>query len=136
MSVSKLTVLLPPVDYSLNNPDVLSKYKDAAEIAHRVLEAVVKMAVEGATVLSLCQEGDKLLEEETQKVYKGKKISKGTTFIVVFPFHLLLIDCIGFWWFTGICSSHSRSWSLFITAEILTKARFDRNCFPHHCFPQ
>lgn len=67
------------VDYTLNNPDVISKYKDAAGIAHRVLEAVVKLAVEGATVLSLCQEGDKLLDEETQKVYKGKKISKGMT---------------------------------------------------------
>lgn len=77
---------------------MLSKYKDAAGIAHRVLEAVVKLAVDGATVLSLCQEGDKLLEEETQKVYKGKKITKGTAFIVVFQFHLSLMDCIGLWW--------------------------------------
>jgi len=28
--------------------------------------------------LELCQQGDKLLEEETSKVYKGKKIPKGT----------------------------------------------------------
>lgn len=33
--------------------------------------------VEGAKVLSICQNGDKLLDEEVAKVYKGKKISKG-----------------------------------------------------------
>lgn len=88
---------------------MFSKYKDAAEIAHRVLEAVIKLAVDGATVLSLCQEGDKLLDEETQKVYKGKKISKGMTFIVAVLFHLLLVNCVGSWEFTGICESYLRS---------------------------
>jgi curved DNA binding protein len=68
------------VDYSLANPDVLSKYKDAAAIAHRVLDAVLKLAVNGVTVLSICEQGDKLLEEETAKVYKGKKICKGIAF--------------------------------------------------------
>lgn len=87
---------------------MFSKYKDAAEIAHRVLEAVIKLAVDGATVLSLCQEGDKLLDEETQKVYKGKKISKGMTFIVVVLFHLLLMNCVGFWEFARICGSYLR----------------------------
>lgn len=43
------------------------------------------MAVDGATVLSLCEQGDKLLEEETAKIYKGKKISKGMVLIRDFP---------------------------------------------------
>lgn len=34
--------------------------------------------VEGAKIIELCQQGDKLLEEEISKVYKGKKIQKGT----------------------------------------------------------
>lgn len=57
----------------------LTKYNDAAAIAHRVLAKVCKLATEGdgATILSLCEQGDKLLEEECAKVYKGKKISKG-----------------------------------------------------------
>jgi methionyl aminopeptidase len=38
---------------------------------------VTSWAVEGANILSLCEKGDKLLEEETAKVYKGKKINKG-----------------------------------------------------------
>ncbi|KAL9598957.1 MAG: hypothetical protein Q9219_004140 [cf. Caloplaca sp. 3 TL-2023] len=65
------------VDYTLNNPDTLTKYKTAAQISHKVLEAVTGWCVEGAKVLSICQRGDKLLEEEVAKVYKGKKISKG-----------------------------------------------------------
>ena len=31
------------VDYTLNNPDTLTKYKTAAQISHRVLEAVTGM---------------------------------------------------------------------------------------------
>lgn len=33
--------------------------------------------VEGAKVIEICQRGDKLLEDEIAKVYKGKKVSKG-----------------------------------------------------------
>ncbi|KAF3933505.1 hypothetical protein ABW20_dc0101186 [Dactylellina cionopaga] len=66
--------------YTLANPDTLTKYKTAAEISNKVLSAVVALAHEGATVLSLCEAGDKLLEEETGKVFKGKDIKKGVSF--------------------------------------------------------
>lgn len=36
-----------------------------------------KLCVEGAKILEICQKGDKLLEDEVAKVYKGKKITKG-----------------------------------------------------------
>ncbi|EEA29041.1 hypothetical protein TMatcc_002595 [Talaromyces marneffei ATCC 18224] len=65
------------VDYTLNNPDTLTKYKTAAQISHKVLEAVTGWCVDGSKVLELCQKGDQLLEEEIAKVYKGKKIAKG-----------------------------------------------------------
>ncbi|KAI4161086.1 MAG: hypothetical protein LQ342_005123 [Letrouitia transgressa] len=65
------------IDYTLNNPDTLTKYKTAAQISHKVLELVTGWCVEGAKVISICQRGDKLLEEEIAKVYKGKKITKG-----------------------------------------------------------
>lgn len=42
-----------------------------------MLQAVTSWTVEGAKILDLCERGDKLLEEETAKVYKGKKITKG-----------------------------------------------------------
>jgi len=65
------------VDYSLANPDTLTKYKVAAGISQKVLEAVTGWCVEGANIIELCEKGDKLLEEEVAKVYKGKKIAKG-----------------------------------------------------------
>jgi len=65
------------VDYTLNNPDTLTKYKTAAQISHRVLEAVTACCVEGAKILNLCEKGDQLLDGEVSKVYKGKGITKG-----------------------------------------------------------
>jgi methionine aminopeptidase len=64
-------------DYSLANPDTLTKLKTAAEISQKVLVKVKEACVAGANLLEICQKGDSLLEEETGKVYKGKKIAKG-----------------------------------------------------------
>lgn len=35
------------------------------------------MCVAGEKIVTICEKGDKLLEEEIAKVYRGKKISKG-----------------------------------------------------------
>ncbi|KAF2445740.1 Creatinase/aminopeptidase [Karstenula rhodostoma CBS 690.94] len=65
------------VDYTLANPDTLTKYKTAATIAEKVLKEVSGWIKADANIVELCERGDKLLEEETAKVYKGKKIAKG-----------------------------------------------------------
>jgi len=67
------------VDYTLANPDTLTKYKVAAQISQKVLQEVSGWIVEGAKIVELCERGDKLLEEEVGKVYKGKtpKVPKG-----------------------------------------------------------
>ncbi|KAJ6446384.1 curved DNA-binding protein [Purpureocillium lavendulum] len=65
------------VDYSLNNPDTLTKYKTAGQISEKVLAAVSKLCVPGEKIVDICQKGDKLIEEEIAKVYRGKKINKG-----------------------------------------------------------
>ncbi|KAI1796851.1 proliferation-associated protein 1 [Ganoderma leucocontextum] len=61
-----------------------TKYKTAAEIANNVMKKLVGLAVEGATVLDLCVEGDKLIEAGTGAVHnksvKGVKVSKGIAF--------------------------------------------------------
>ncbi|KAI0787629.1 proliferation-associated protein 1 [Fomes fomentarius] len=61
-----------------------TKYKTAAEIVHNVVKKLVSLAVEGAKVLDLCVEGDKLIEAGTGAVYnkpvKGVKVSKGIAF--------------------------------------------------------
>ncbi|KAI5465777.1 peptidase M24, structural domain-containing protein [Mariannaea sp. PMI_226] len=64
-------------DYSLSNPDTLTKYKTAAQISEKVLAEVSKLVVPGAKYVEVCQAGDKLIEEEVAKVYRGKKITKG-----------------------------------------------------------
>ncbi|KAI5291347.1 Curved DNA-binding protein (42 kDa protein) [Ascosphaera aggregata] len=65
------------IDYTLANPDTLTKYKTAAEISQKVLAAVSGWCTEGAKIVEICQKGDKMLEEEISKVFKGKKITKG-----------------------------------------------------------
>jgi hypothetical protein len=42
-----------------------------------VLEAVIKLCAAGEKIVTICERGDKLLEEEVGKVYRGKKIAKG-----------------------------------------------------------
>ncbi len=73
--------LMSLLDYSLNNPDTLTKYKTAAQISEKVLAEVSKLCVAGAKVTELCDAGDKLIEEEISKVYRGKKINKGTCWL-------------------------------------------------------
>ncbi|KAJ4407842.1 hypothetical protein N0V82_009825 [Gnomoniopsis sp. IMI 355080] len=65
------------VDYSLNNPDTLTKYKTAAEISEKVLAAVKDLCIAGEKIVDICEKGDKLLEEEVAKVWRGKKVQKG-----------------------------------------------------------
>ncbi|KLU83522.1 curved DNA-binding protein [Magnaporthiopsis poae ATCC 64411] len=65
------------IDYTLNNPDTLTKYKTAAQISEKVLKDVSALCVPGAKVVDICEKGDQLIEEEIAKVYRGKKITKG-----------------------------------------------------------
>ncbi|CAN6669118.1 hypothetical protein TRVA0_041S00694 [Trichomonascus vanleenenianus] len=68
------------VDTTINNPDVVTKYKVAGDISAKVLKNIKELCVEGAKLIDLTIEGDKQLVDETDKVYKGKKIAKGIAF--------------------------------------------------------
>ncbi|KAF2422439.1 curved DNA-binding protein [Tothia fuscella] len=65
------------VDYSLSNPDTLTKYKEAAKISEKVLKTVSEWIKEDAVLIDLCEKGDALLADAVSKVFKGKKIAKG-----------------------------------------------------------
>lgn len=56
--------------------------KVAADIVNAAVKKLVALLVEGANVLDLCVEGDKVIEEGTSVVYnksvKGVKVSKGS----------------------------------------------------------
>ena len=59
----------------------------AADIVHQVQKKLVELAVEGAKVLDLCLQGDKLIEAGLGGVYnkpvKGVRTPKGACY---FPF--------------------------------------------------
>lgn len=65
------------LDYTLNNPDTLTKYKSAAQISQKVLADVTALCAAGEKIVTICERGDRILDEEIAKVYRGKKISKG-----------------------------------------------------------
>lgn len=79
------------VDTSINNPDVVTKYKAAGEISNKVLADVKSKCVTGASILELCKDGDAQLVEATNKIYKGKKdMSKGVAFpTTISPNHVV-----------------------------------------------
>jgi methionine aminopeptidase len=64
-------------DYTLNNPETLTKYKTAGQISEKVLAEVSKLIVAGSKIVDICEQGDKLIEQEIDKVYRGKKVVKG-----------------------------------------------------------
>ncbi|KAK3862662.1 hypothetical protein Pcinc_019208 [Petrolisthes cinctipes] len=70
---------------------VVTKYKMAGEIANRVLKLLVAKCVPHASVREICAEGDRLLEEETTKVFKKEKeMKKG----IAFPVCASVNNCI------------------------------------------
>lgn len=59
---------------------VMNKYVEAGSIAQQVLAAIVAKTAECNDVLTLCQFGDDLIEEKTQKLYRKADIDRGVAF--------------------------------------------------------
>ncbi|KAG0271714.1 Proliferation-associated protein 2G4 [Linnemannia exigua] len=77
----KLTVAAQETeDFTVANTDVLTKYKAAADITNRVIAQVAAACVDGASILELCLNGDKAIEEGVKSVYTKGKINKGVGF--------------------------------------------------------
>lgn len=70
------------IDYSLNNSDVVEKYKTAGAISSAVLSEVRKAVKDGSKIFDISELGDKIMEEELLKVYNSKKnkTKKGIAF--------------------------------------------------------
>jgi len=79
----------------LSNADIVTKYRTASDIANRAVAAVVEACKPGAKAVDLCNLGDKLINEATEKIYnakkEGKKIEKG----VAFPTCISVNNCVG-----------------------------------------
>lgn len=63
-------------DITVANPDVITKYKTAGDIANKVIAQVRSATVDGSKVFDLCNKGDELLNEALSKIYNNKKSSK------------------------------------------------------------
>ena len=67
----------------VEKPAILDKYKAASLITNAALQKVISLAVPGADIYTICQEGDKFMEEELKKVFnnkKSKKLERGIAF--------------------------------------------------------
>lgn len=67
----------------IEEPAILDKYKAAAQIANDALLKVISLCVPGADIYTVCQEGDKFMEEGLRKVFnnkKSKKLERGIAF--------------------------------------------------------
>lgn len=69
----------------LLNPDVLTKFRTAAEIANQALALVLSRCAPGAVIAELCHLGDSFVLDATSRIYnrkddKGRAVIKGIGF--------------------------------------------------------
>ncbi|KAK1286949.1 Methionine aminopeptidase 2A [Acorus calamus] len=69
-------------ELDLSSPDVVTKYKTAAEILNKALQLVVSECKPKAKVVDICEKGDTFIREQTGNTYKNvkKKIERGVAF--------------------------------------------------------
>ncbi|CAI0426309.1 unnamed protein product [Linum tenue] len=69
-------------ELDLTSPEVVTKYKNAAEIVNKALQLVVKECKPKAKIVDLCEKGDSFIREQTGNMYKNvkKKIERGVAF--------------------------------------------------------
>lgn len=66
---------------TIADPNVVTKYKEAAKIASEALALVLKTAADGVAILDLVKLSDEFILERTSKLYNSKKgVTKGVAF--------------------------------------------------------
>jgi curved DNA binding protein len=79
-------------ELDISSPDVVTKYKAAADFANSALAAVSAACVAGKSVVELCDLGDKVIKDGCATVYnKAKKMTKG----VAFPTCISINEIVG-----------------------------------------
>ncbi|KAJ8543597.1 hypothetical protein K7X08_006120 [Anisodus acutangulus] len=69
-------------ELDLTSPEVVTKYKSAAEIVNKALQLVLSECKPKAKIVDLCEKGDGYIKEQTGNMYKNvkKKIERGVAF--------------------------------------------------------
>lgn len=57
MSVQSETGSVPDTTFTLENPDVVTKYRAAADISNKALQLVIDASKDGADIYDLCKLG-------------------------------------------------------------------------------
>jgi curved DNA binding protein len=75
----------------LKHADIITKYKNAGDIANKVLAYLVSQCLPGKYALDLCMEGDKMITDQVSTIFSKGKIEKG----VAFPTCISINNCLG-----------------------------------------
>ncbi|GAB4833992.1 ERBB-3 BINDING PROTEIN 1 [Ancistrocladus abbreviatus] len=69
-------------ELDLTSPEVVTKYKSAADIVNKALQLVVSECKPKAKIVDVCEKGDAFIREQTGNMYKNvkKKIERGVAF--------------------------------------------------------
>ncbi|KAJ1437200.1 peptidase M24, structural domain-containing protein [Ochromonadaceae sp. CCMP2298] len=93
--VKKEEVPVVEEDTSLANPDVVTKYQEAAKIVQAALVEIVARCVPGARIVDICRFGDDLIESRTAAIYRNKnKAGKVVLRGIAFPLCVSVNDCV------------------------------------------
>lgn len=70
------------VELDLSSPDVVTKYRSAAEIINKALQLAISQCKPKAKIVDICEKGDAFIREQTGNMYKNvkKKIERGVAF--------------------------------------------------------
>merc|ERR1712166_427340 len=80
----------------ISMPEVLAKYRLAAEIANRTMSAIIPQCQPGARVVELCSMSDNMVTEECSKVHsKGKARVDSKDKGVAFPMCVSVNHVVG-----------------------------------------
>jgi len=78
-------------ELDLRVPEVMDKYKKAAEITNRALAQVIAESAPGKKIVDLCALGDRIITEGVAAVFTKGKLEKG----VAFPTCISVNNCVG-----------------------------------------
>ncbi|GAB2272970.1 ERBB-3 BINDING PROTEIN 1 [Dionaea muscipula] len=69
-------------ELDLSSPEVVTKYKSAADIVNRALQLVISECKPKARIFDICEKGDAFIREQAGNMYKNvkKKIERGIAF--------------------------------------------------------
>ncbi|KAK4759383.1 hypothetical protein SAY87_022514 [Trapa incisa] len=69
-------------ELDLTSPEVVTKYKGAAEIVNKALQLVISECKPKAKIVDVCEKGDSFIREQTANMYKNvkRKIERGVAF--------------------------------------------------------